>query len=62
MDTRVESNQPNASVTVSEYDDGGVWISINRHCAYASTSLTREQAVQLRDGINKLLEMTNVAQ
>jgi hypothetical protein len=60
MDTRVESDQPHASVTVSEYDDGGVWISIHRHCAYASTSLTRAQAEQLRDGINILLETADV--
>ena len=55
MDTRVESDQPNVSVTVSAYDDDGVWISIHRHCAYASASLTRAQAEQLRDGINILL-------
>ena len=62
MDTRVESDQPNVSVTISEYDDGGVWISIHRHCAYASTSLTKAQAVQLRDGLNILLETADAAQ
>ena len=61
MTTRVESDQPNVSVTVSEYDDG-VWISIHRHCAYASASLTRAQAEQLRDGINILLETADAAQ
>jgi hypothetical protein len=62
MDTRVESDQLNVSVTVSKYDDDGVWISIHRHCAYASTSLTRAQAEQLRDGINILLEKKDAAQ
>jgi hypothetical protein len=62
MDTRVESDQPNVSVTLSEYDDGGVWISIHRHCAYASTSLTKEQAMQLRDGLNILLGAAHAAQ
>lgn len=61
MTTRVESDQPNVSVTVSEYDDG-VWISIHRHCAYASASLTRAQAEQLRDAINILLETADAAQ
>tara|TARA_R110002126_G_scaffold211963_2_gene358424 strand:- start:231 stop:416 length:186 start_codon:yes stop_codon:yes gene_type:complete len=61
MTTRVESDQPNVSVTVSKYDDG-VWISIHRHCAYASASLTRAQAEQLRDGINILLETADAAQ
>ena len=59
MDTRIETD--GASVTVSEYDDG-VWISVNRHCAYTSTGLTRAQAEQLRDGINTLLETADAAQ
>jgi hypothetical protein len=56
VDVGHSADQPNVSVTVSAYDDDGVWISIHRHCAYASASLTREQAEQLRDGINILLE------
>ena len=59
MDTRIEVG--GSSITVSEFDDGA-WISINHHCAYASLGLTRAQALQLRDGINRLLEMTDVAQ
>jgi hypothetical protein len=59
MDTRIQADK--SSVTVSEFDDG-VWIAIHHHCAYASIGLTKEQALQLRDGINKFLEMTNVAQ
>jgi len=58
MDTRIETD--GASVTVSEYDDG-VWISVNRHCAYTSAGLTRAQAIKLRDGINTLLETADVA-
>ena len=60
MDTRIETD--GASVTVSEYDDDGVWIAIHRHCAYASTSLTRAQAEQLRDGLNIFLETADAAQ
>ena len=55
MDIRVEADQQGSSVTVSEHE-GGIWISVHRHCGYASASLTRAQAEQLRDGINILLE------
>jgi hypothetical protein len=58
MDTIIKTD--GASVTVSEWDDG-VWISVNRHCAYTSAGLTRAQAEQLRDGINTLLKTANVA-
>jgi hypothetical protein len=59
MDTRIETD--GASVTVSEYDDG-IWISVNRHCAYTSAGLTRAQAIKLRDGINTLLETADATQ
>ena len=59
MDTRIKAGA--SSITVTEFDDGA-WISIHHHCAYASIGLTKDQALQLRDGINKLLEMTNAAQ
>jgi len=59
MDTRIETD--GASVTTSEWDDG-IWISVHRHCAYASIGLTRAQAIKLRDGINTLLETADAAQ
>ena len=59
MDTRIDAG--NSSVTVSEFDDGA-WIAIHHHCAYASIGLTKEQALQLRDGINKILEKKDAAQ
>ena len=59
MDTRIKVGA--SSITVTEFDDGA-WISIHHHCAYASIGLTKEQALQLRDGINKILETTDVAQ
>ena len=48
-------------VSVTGYE-GGVWISVNRHCGYTSTHLTKEQAVQLRDALIALTETTDAAQ
>jgi hypothetical protein len=48
-------------VSVSGYEDG-VWISVNRHCGYTSTRLTREQAEQLRDALIALTETADAAQ
>jgi hypothetical protein len=50
----------NSSVSVSHYE-GGVWISIMRHCGYASTHLTRKQAEQLRDALIALTTETEDA-
>jgi hypothetical protein len=47
-------------VSVSGYEDG-VWISVNRHCGYTSTRLTREQAEQLRDALIALTTETEDA-
>jgi hypothetical protein len=44
-------------VSVTSYE-GGVWISINRHCGYTSTKLSREQAEQLRDALIALTTET----
>jgi hypothetical protein len=46
-----------SSLNVSGYE-GGVWISIHRHCGYTSTHLTREQAEQLRDALIALTTET----
>lgn len=49
-----------SSLNVSDYE-GGVWISIMRHCGYASTHLTRKQAEELRDALIALTqEIANV--
>jgi hypothetical protein len=45
----------NVNVTPHE---GGIWISIHRHCGYTSTHLTREQALQLRDALIALTQET----
>lgn len=47
-------------VSVTSYESG-VWISVNRHCAYTSTSLTKEQAEQLRDALIALTSETQDA-
>jgi hypothetical protein len=46
-----------SSLNVSDYE-GGVWISIMRHCGYASTHLTRKQVEQLRDALIALTQET----
>jgi hypothetical protein len=61
MDIRVEADQQGSSVTVSEYG-GGIWISVHRHCGYASTNLTRAQTEQLRDVLIALTETSDAAQ
>jgi hypothetical protein len=49
-----------SSINVSEYNDG-IWISVMRHCGYASTHLTRKQAEQLRDALIALTTETEDA-
>jgi hypothetical protein len=61
MDIRVEADQRGTSVTVSDHE-GGIWISIHRHCGYASTNLTRAQTEQLRDALIALTETEDATQ
>jgi flagellar biosynthesis regulator FlaF len=51
----------NSNINATQFDDG-VWISIHRHCGYASTHLSREQAAQLRDALIALTETADAAQ
>jgi hypothetical protein len=56
----MEFNIPAAdssNINVSAYEKG-VWISVMRHCGYASTHLTRKQAEQLRDALIALTQET----
>jgi hypothetical protein len=48
-------------VSVSGYE-GGIWISLHRHCAYTSAHLSKEQAEQLRDALIALTETEDAAQ
>jgi hypothetical protein len=57
MDYSIKGAADNANINVSRYE-GGVWISVMRHCAYTSTHLTREQAEQLRDALIALTQET----
>jgi hypothetical protein len=50
-----------SNVNITRFEDG-VWISVNRHCGYTSTRLTREQAEQLRDALIALTETEDAAQ
>jgi hypothetical protein len=49
-----------SSINVSTYEKG-IWISVMRHCGYASTHLTKEQAKQLRDALIALTTETEDA-
>jgi hypothetical protein len=49
-----------SSINISGYE-GGVWISVMRHCGYTSTHLTRGQAEQLRDALIALTTETEDA-
>ena len=51
----------NSDINVTRFEDG-VWISIHRHCGYASTHLSRQQAEQLRDALIALTETADAAQ
>lgn len=46
-----------SSINITPYE-GGVWISLWRHCGYASTHLTKEQAELLRDALIALTSET----
>jgi hypothetical protein len=50
-----------SNINVSPFEDG-IWISVNRHCGYTSTHLTKEQAEQLRDALIALTETADAAQ
>ena len=51
-----------SNINLTPYE-GGIWISLHRHCAYTSTYLSKEQAEQLRDALIALTtETENVAQ
>ena len=49
-----------SGVRVSDYE-GGIWISLHRHCAYTSAHLSKEQAEQLRDALIALTQETTDA-
>lgn len=57
MEYHIPAAADNTSINLSRYE-GGVWISVMRHCAYASTHLTKEQAEQLRDALIALTTET----
>ena len=44
-------------VAISHRDEFGVTISIHHRCGFLRTNLSRQQAEQMRDAINKLLEV-----
>ena len=57
MEYHIPAAADNTSINLSRYE-GGVWISVMRHCAYASTHLTKEQAELLRDALIALTTET----
>ena len=44
------------TINISLHNDG-IWMSLFKPMSYASTMLTQKQATELRDAINKLLEV-----
>jgi len=52
------STKNNVRVSVSEWDDGGVWMFLQGRQASMSTTLTREEAQQLVANLQLLLEQT----
>jgi hypothetical protein len=56
MEYQVKGTE-HSTINISRFEDG-VWISIHRHCGYASTHITREQAEQLRDALIALTQET----
>ena len=49
-----------SNINVTPYE-GGIWVSLNRPCAYTSTHLSKEQAEQLRDALIALTTETEDA-
>jgi len=43
-------------VSLSEWDDGGAWLKIGVRSGGAYTVLTREEALQLLEGLQAILE------
>jgi hypothetical protein len=50
-----------SAINVSEYDDG-VWLTVHKIGAHTGIPITRAQALELRDALNTLLEITDAAQ
>ena len=44
------------TINLSLHSDG-IWLSMFKGTSYASTMLTMKQAIELRDAINKMLEV-----
>jgi hypothetical protein len=44
------------TINLSLHSDG-IWLSLFKQMSYASTMLTMKQTTELRDAINKLLEV-----
>lgn len=49
------STENGVRVSVSEWDDGGVWLSLINRGSSAYTSLTRAEAEQLLAGLQAIL-------
>ena len=52
---RIDSLGDNECVFVDDYDDNSVWISIHLRRGSASTVLSREQALELIEALQKLV-------
>jgi hypothetical protein len=50
------STKNNVRVSIDKWDDGGVWLFLQGRQASMSTTLTREEAQMLINGLQLLLE------
>lgn len=48
-------------VSISNFEENNLWISVWGLRAHCSTHMTREQVIELRNGLNQFLAMNEVA-
>jgi len=55
MDFTIKHNG-NENLFLDSWENGGVWMSLHGRGYHVSTSLTREQALEMKEALTKLLE------
>lgn len=56
LQTRIETTERDEVVFVDKFDDGVVWLSLQVRGGGARTTLTTEQAKQLIEALNRVVE------
>ena len=60
LNTTILTNNENRRIIVDEYSDDSIWLSMQLEGASFYTSMSFEQAQQLIEAINKVMEAQNV--